>query len=68
MSQAPAVPPLPNNGQAQQMGRSAAQLPNSQIDYDDIGIDFVLTYDPQGNPMQVPAPHPYPSPPLQQGL
>ena len=66
MTQTSTAPPLPHNGQHQQVARSAAQLPNNQIDYDDIGIDFVLTYDSQGNPMQVPAPHPYPSPPMQQ--
>lgn len=69
MNQAPSVPPLPNNVQGQQVRRSAAQLPNSQLDYDSIGIDFVLTYDSHGNAVQVPAPQPYPSPPLQkQGL
>lgn len=66
LGQAPNVPPLPNNVPCQHMSRSAAQLPNNQMDYDSIGIDFVLTYDSQGNPIQVPAPHPYPSPPLQQ--
>ena len=67
LSQAPSVPPLPHNVQNQQMTRNPAQLPNSQINYDDIGIDFVLTYDSQGNPIQIPAPpHPYPSPPLEQ--
>jgi len=39
--------------------RNMAQLPNNRLDYDQIGIDFVLTYD-----SQVPAP--YPSPPPQQ--
>ena len=43
--------------------QSMAQLPSTRLDYDQIGIDFVLTYDSQGRPMQVPAP--YPSPPLQ---
>lgn len=66
LSQAPSVPALPNNVSAAPITRNPAQLPNNQINYDDIGIDFVLTYDSQGNPIQVPAPHPYPSPPLQQ--
>jgi hypothetical protein len=26
-------------------------LPNNNYDYDQIGIDFVLAYDPQGNPI-----------------
>lgn len=46
--------------------QSMAQLPNNQLDYDAIGIDFVLTYDSQGRP--IPAPDPraaYPSPPPQ---
>lgn len=52
----PGMPPgaLPPN----QPVRNMAQLPNSRLDYDQIGIDFVLTYD-----SQVPAP--YPSPPPQ---
>ena len=50
-------------GQAPQMQHTMAQLPNSRVDYDDIGIDFVLTYDSQGRP--VPPYHPYPSPPPQ---
>lgn len=73
-------PPLPNglplampNGQMQpnngtmQNGRTRsnmAQLPSNRVDYDQIGVDFVLTYDSQGRPMQIPAP--YPSPPPQQ--
>ena len=48
---------------AQPQMQSMAQLPSNRLDYDQIGIDFVLTYDSQGRPMQVPAP--YPSPPLQ---
>lgn len=53
-------PPMP----PQQQMRSMAQLPNNDIDYDQIGIDFVLTYDSQGRPI-LPAPAPYPSPPPQ---
>lgn len=70
-------PPMPANGnhvamsqhsqhtemQRPPTGGSMAQLPNSNVDYDQIGIDFVLTYDSQGRPMQIPAP--YPSPPPQ---
>lgn len=41
-----------------------AQLPSSRLDYDQIGIDFVLTYDSQGNPI-FPRAAPYPSPPPQ---
>lgn len=37
----------------------AGQLPNSRLDFDQIGIDFVLTYDSQGRPVRAP----YPSPP-----
>lgn len=43
--------------------RNMAQLPSNRLDYDQIGIDFVLTYDSQGNPMNLPGP--YPSPPPQ---
>lgn len=43
--------------------QSMAQLPNNHLDYDQIGIDFVLTYDSQGRPVHAPAP--YPSPPPQ---
>lgn len=43
--------------------RNMAQLPSNRLDYDQIGIDFVLTYDSQGMPMNIPAP--YPSPPPQ---
>lgn len=38
---------------------SAAQLPVGRLDYDQMGIDFVLTYDSSGRPVR-PA---YPSPP-----
>lgn len=43
-----------------QMRNNMAQLPGNQLDYDQIGIDFVLTYDSQGAPRL-----PYPSPPPQ---
>lgn len=67
-------PPPPNvamsQAQAQNMSavqanqmRSMAQLPSNRLDYDSIGIDFVLTYDSPGNPLNIPAP--YPSPPPQ---
>lgn len=47
----------------QHIGRAnTAQLPSHHLDYDQIGIDFVLTYDAQGRPLHIPAP--YPSPPL----
>lgn len=53
------------NMQPNQM-RNMAQMPTSRLDYDSIGIDFVLTYDSQGNPIQFPGPsNPYPSPPPQ---
>lgn len=41
---------------------SLAQLPSNRLDYDQIGIDFVLTYDSQGRPMQRMAPYPSPPP------
>ena len=31
--------------------RQPIQLPNNNFNYDQIGIDFVLTYDSQGNPI-----------------
>lgn len=34
-----------------QAPRQAVQLPNNNFNYDQIGIDFVLTYDSQGNPI-----------------
>lgn len=43
--------------------RNMAQLPSNRLDYDQIGIDFVLTYDSHGNPINLPGP--YPSPPPQ---
>lgn len=49
---------------AMPMDNAMSQLPSNRLDYDQIGIDFVLTYDSQGRPMQIPAP--YPSPPPQQ--
>lgn len=52
-----------SNGLSHTQMQSLAQLPSNRLDYDAIGIDFVLTYDSQGRPMQVPAP--YPSPPPQ---
>lgn len=57
-----APPQAMPNMQSGQM-RSMAQLPNNRLDYDSIGIDFVLTYDSQGRPIQMPGP--YPSPPPQ---
>lgn len=47
--------------QQPQMRNNLAQLPNNNIEYDQIGIDFVLTYDSHGNPIRASAP--YPSPP-----
>lgn len=41
---------------------SMGQLPNHRLDYDQIGIDFVLTYDSQGRPIRAA----YPSPPPNQ--
>jgi len=35
----------PNSAMQRQQMQSMAQLPSSRIDYDQIGIDFVLTYD-----------------------
>lgn len=55
----------PNSAMQQQQMQSMAQLPSSRLDYDQIGIDFVLTYDSQGRPIQIPKPAPYPSPPPQ---
>lgn len=62
-------PPLPgqqvspNGLPPQPRMPNMAQLPRSRLDYDQIGIDFVLTYDSRGRPVQIPAP--YPSPPPQ---
>jgi len=57
-------PPSGGLGSMQPHRQHAGQLPNNRLDYDQIGVDFVLTYDSQGRPTQVPAP--YPSPPSQQ--
>jgi hypothetical protein len=59
MSNPMGPPPTMHTGQM----RSMAQLPATRLDYDQLGIDFVLTYDPQGRPLQIPGP--YPSPPPQ---
>ena len=53
--------PSPLNSQSrspQQMhtGRGAPQLPNTGLDYEQLGIDFILTYDSYGRTA-------YPSPP-----
>lgn len=53
----------PQNMPAGSRMRNMSQMPNNRLDYDSIGIDFVLTYDSQGRPMQIP--DPYPSPPPQ---
>lgn len=53
----------PQSMQANNRMRSMAQLPSNRLDYDQVGVDFVLTYDSQGRPMQIP--DPYPSPPPQ---
>ena len=42
--------------------RNMAQLPTNRLDYDQVGIDFVLTYDSQGRPMMPPGPYPSPPP------
>lgn len=63
-------PPLPgqqhygNGVNGQPHIQSMAQLPSNRLDYDQIGIDFVLTYDAHGRPIP-PARMPYPSPPPQ---
>lgn len=44
------------------MANGMAQLPSNRLDYDQIGIDFVLTYDSQGRPTQTTAPYPSPPP------
>ena len=46
----------------QQRSMAASQLPNNHLDYDQIGIDFVLTYDSHGRPSRAA----YPSPPPHQ--
>lgn len=61
-------PPLPgqqlspNGALSQPRTQTMAQLPSNQFDYDSVGIDFVLTYDSQGRPTQIPAPYPSPPP------
>lgn len=60
----PFGPPPPQHMPAGSHMRNMAQLPNNnRLDYDSIGIDFVLTYDSHGRPLQIP--DPYPSPPPQ---
>lgn len=49
-------PPLPMHSQG------IPPVPSNRIDYDQVGIDFVLTYDSQGRPYR----QPYPSPPPNQ--
>lgn len=47
-----------------QTPNSMAQLPaNQQVDFDQVGVDFVLAYDSLGRPINTSAP--YPSPPPQ---
>ena len=62
-----AMSPSPINGQIPHMqasnaahAQSAGQLPPGALDYDQLGIDFVLAYDPHGRPHGRLA---YPSPP-----
>ena len=52
------------NMQQPHLRHNMAQLPTNRLDYDQIGIDFVLTYDSQGRLVQ--GRPPYPSPPPQQ--
>lgn len=52
-------PPLRSQESMSGHHMTAGQLPNNRLDYDQIGIDFVLTYDSQGQPYRVA----YPSPP-----
>lgn len=56
-------PPLRSQDSQPMTMASAGQLPTQHLDYDQIGIDFVLTYDPQGRPYERAA---YPSPPPNQ--
>jgi hypothetical protein len=46
--------------------RQMTQLPNNNLNYDQLGIDFVLTYDSQGNPIlpdpSITGAYPSPSP------
>lgn len=46
-------------GPGSQSMMTAGQIPNNRLDFDQIGIDFVLTYDTQGHPIRAA----YPSPP-----
>lgn len=55
--------PPPLRSQDSKPMASASQLPTQHLDYDQIGIDFVLTYDSQGRPYNRAA---YPSPPPNQ--
>jgi hypothetical protein len=55
--------PPPHRPQEFKPMASAGQLPAQHLDYDQIGIDFVLTYDSQGQPYNRAA---YPSPPPNQ--
>lgn len=59
-SSATALSQSPLGGQSrsptQMQTGSTPQLPNPRLDYDQLGIDFVLTYDSHGRPA-------YPSPP-----
>jgi len=55
--------PPPLRSQDSKPMASAGQLPGQHLDYDQIGIDFVLTYDSQGQPYNRAA---YPSPPPNQ--
>jgi len=55
--------PPPLRSQDSKPMASAGQLPGQHLDYDQIGIDFVLTYDSQGRPYNRAA---YPSPPPNQ--
>lgn len=57
-------PPLRSQDSKPPMA-SAGQLPGQHLDYDQIGIDFVLTYDSQGQPQPYNRAA-YPSPPPNQ--
>lgn len=54
---------IPNQTSSSSM-RTGGMLPNNNLDYDQIGVDFVLTYDSRGRPIP-PSRNPYPSPPPQ---
>jgi len=51
-----------HNSGPQHSMMGAGQLPNNHLDFDQIGIDFVLTYDTHGQPRRAA----YPSPPPNQ--